>query len=76
MNVIEFFNQEHIFGIFLKLFGVVIGFLYLFFSLIILRQIDVMRKTVTFEDGGKLELGAYVQIVLATVIVVFALFIL
>jgi hypothetical protein len=35
-----------------------------------------MKKTVTFEDKGVLELGAYVQIVLATIIVVFALFIL
>jgi hypothetical protein len=50
MSVLEFFNTQHIFGIFLKLFGVIVGFLYLFFSLIILRQVGVMKKTVTFED--------------------------
>jgi len=76
MNVLDFFNQEGIFGIFLKLFGVVSGFLYLFFSMIMLRQVRIMRKTVTFEDKGVLELGAYSQIVLAAIIVVYALFIL
>jgi hypothetical protein len=28
MSVLEFFNTQHIFGIFLKLFGVIVGFLY------------------------------------------------
>ena len=76
MNVIGFFNQQGIFGIFLKLFGVVIGFLYIFFSVIILQQVKIMRQAITFEDKGILELGAYTQIVLAVIIVVFALFIL
>ena len=35
-----------------------------------------MRKLITFEDRGVLELGAYTQIVLAAILVVYALIIL
>ena len=76
MNFLDFFNQQQIFGIFLKLFGVVVTLLYLFFSIVIVRQVKVMRKLITFEDRGVLELGAYTQIVLAAILVVYALIIL
>lgn len=75
-SIVNFFNQADIFGIFLKPFGIVLGFLYLFFSIVVLRQVRSMRKTVTFHDRGFLELGSYAQIILATVILVYALFIL
>ena len=75
-NIIEYFNQAGIFGIFLKPFGIVIGMLYLFFAIVTMRQVRSMRKTVSFRDRGFLEMGAYTQIVLAVVILIYALFIL
>lgn len=72
----DFFADNNVIGIFLKLFGVVLGFLYLFFAWVLIKQIQSLEKTVDIDDDGLLILLARIQLVLALVIVLFALFIL
>ena len=73
--LIDFINGDLV-GFFLKLFGIVLGFLYVFFSLIIVKQVRSMEKVVTIQDNGLLMMMAYLQVVLALLVVGFALVIL
>ena len=72
----EFFSSANVIAIFLKLFGIVMGFLYMFFAWVLIKQIRSLEKTVDIDDDGLLVLLARIQLVLAIVIVLFALFIL
>jgi hypothetical protein len=73
-NVIHLISDGDIISLFIKLFGVVLGFLYLFYSLVIVRQVSVMRHEVAIQDGGLLLMVSYVQVFLALVVLIFALF--
>ncbi|MBP9815620.1 hypothetical protein KBD09_00070 [Candidatus Woesebacteria bacterium] len=74
--MIDLFLNGDIFGLFIKLFGVVLGILYMFFCIILIRQLGTMRKTLSINDGGILDLIAYIQALLAAFLVFYALFIL
>jgi hypothetical protein len=74
--LLDIFDGENIFGVFLKLFGIVLGLLYLFFSIILLKQVQSMKKVVSVHDSGLLLMMAYMQIGISFVIVAYALFIL
>ncbi|OGK15821.1 hypothetical protein A3H80_03250 [Candidatus Roizmanbacteria bacterium RIFCSPLOWO2_02_FULL_37_19] len=74
--LLEFLDAQHLFSFFLKLFGVTLGLLYLFFAVIMIRQVISMKRTVSVKDGGILLIISYIQVSLATVIVFYALFIL
>jgi hypothetical protein len=63
-------------GFFIKLFGIVLAILYLFFCIILIRQLDTMRKSLEIGDGGILSIIAYIQALLAAFLVFYALFIL
>lgn len=76
MNFIDFINEADLFSLFLKLFGVVVGALYLFFSVVMVKQVETMKRTITIQDNGLLDIVAYVQVLLSFIALVFALFIL
>lgn len=76
MEAIISFFQGDLLGFFLKLFGIVIGMLYVFFSIIIIKQVNTMKNVVTINDSGLLIMMAYVQLGLALLVVGFALVIL
>jgi Family of unknown function (DUF5657) len=73
-SIIQAISSGSVVGLFLKLFGVVIGFLYLFYALVIVRQVGLMKTVVTIHDGGVLKILAFLQVLLALAIVIFALF--
>lgn len=73
-SIIQAISSGSVVGLFLKLFGVVIGFLYLFYSIVIVRQVGLMKTVVTIQDGGVLKILAFLQVLLALAIVIFALF--
>ena len=75
-SFLSIFNSGGLFSFFIKLFGIVLGLLYLFFSVIMFRQIEVMKRTVTVKDQDLLDSGAYLQIMLSALILFYALFIL
>lgn len=68
------------FGIFLslviKLFAIVSSLLYLFFSIVIKKQVQIMKRTVEIQDRGLLLLTGYIQLILAIILVFYSLFIL
>lgn len=72
----EFFNNTNLLQMFLKLFGIVMAFLYMFFAWVLIKQIQSLEKTVDIHEDGLLILLARIQLVLAIVIVLLALFIL
>lgn len=72
----NFLFNTNLVSLFIKLFGVVGGFLYLFFSVIMIRQVDTMKKTVTVNDKGLLVILTYTQVGLASLVLFYALFIL
>lgn len=73
--IIDFFTESDLLSIFLKLFGIVIGLLYLFFSIIMIKQVESMKRTVTIDDGGLLIFLSYLQVAFAALIVFAAIFI-
>ncbi len=73
--LVELF-QGDLLSIFLKLFGIVLGFLYLFFAFIMVKQISAMKHAVTVKDNSLLTFLGYVQVALALLVVAFALVIL
>lgn len=72
----DFFTGANIVDLFIKLFGIVSAFLYLFYAWVLIRQIQSLERTIDIPDDGLLITLARVQLVLAIVIVLFALFIL
>lgn len=77
MNLlVDFFTETDLLSIFLKLFGIVVGLLYLFFSIIMIKQVQSMKRTVTLDDGGILVFLTYLQVAFAAIIVFTAFFIL
>ena len=76
MEALISFLEGDLIGFFLKLFGIVIGLLYVFFALIVVKQIKTMERVVTLHDNGLLLILGYVQLGLALLVVAFALVIL
>lgn len=74
--LLDFLKNQSLFSLFLKLFGIVLGLLYLFFSIIMIRQVSSMKRTVSVNDSSLLLIFTYIQVFLAAVIVFFAFFIL
>lgn len=71
------FLQNSSFGtLLIKGFGIVLSGLFVFFSLILKRQVGLMRKTIIIKDNGFLSLYAVIQLVVALVLFVYALVIL
>jgi len=72
MNILEFATTGEILSLLIKLFGIVLGLLYLFFSIIMIRQVRSMQRTITIHDRGLLVFAAYTQVFFASVLVLYA----
>ena len=72
----KFFNSPALLGLFIKLFGVVIGFIYLLFAGIMIRQVSSMKEAVNIKDQGALRLAAFIQLGFAVLVVFYALVVL
>ncbi len=72
----DFLLQGDLVGVFIKLFGVVSSILYMFFAIILIKQLESLRKTLSINDGGIYTIVAYVQALVAAFLVFYALFVL
>lgn len=63
-------------GLSIKVFGMVAGLFYLVFAIVIIRQVQVMKKTVEIHDFGLLLFFSLIQLSLAIVLFIFSIFIL
>lgn len=75
-DLLNIFSSQAIFPLFTKLFGIVFGLIYLLFAIIMIKQIDILRRAIEVVDRGILSSLAYLQLALSIIILTYALFIL
>ncbi|OGK17067.1 hypothetical protein A2690_04810 [Candidatus Roizmanbacteria bacterium RIFCSPHIGHO2_01_FULL_39_12b] len=75
-RVFEFIQSGNLFVFFTKLFGIVLGGLYLFFTLVMVQQVITLKKVVEVHDRGILLLLSQIQFVAAIGILLYAVVIL
>jgi len=71
-----FINSPNLLGIFIKLFGIILGLIYILFCFIMIKQIGTMKETINIKDQGLLRTAALLQLGFAIVIVLYALIVL
>jgi hypothetical protein len=72
----EFFASNNFLSIGIKLFGIIFSLLFLIFSFVVLKQVQVMRKTVVMDHSGILIILAFIQVVICAGLVFYSLFVL
>jgi len=75
-TLLGFLQEFGVIGIFLKLFSAVLSLLYVLFGVIMIKQVADMRKTLRWESGIMLSIVAYIQVIVAAIVLFYALFIL
>lgn len=64
----------NILNVSLKFIGVFGSIVYLIYTVVLIRQIRIMKETVMVKDGGLFLLLGYVQIVLAILLILYSFF--
>ncbi|MFS8158885.1 MAG: DUF5657 family protein [Candidatus Roizmanbacteria bacterium] len=75
-QIIAFIQTGDIISFFIKAFALILLFLYFFYAIIFLRQVQVMKGIISIRDGGILFILAYIQIIAVLVLLVYAVLIL
>ena len=75
-NLFNFIQQGNLFTFFVKVFGIALGGIYLFFTLIMMQQVITLKKVVGVHDKGFLLLFAQIQFLFAIAILLYAVVIL
>lgn len=75
-SLFTFLQTSSVGSFFVKGFGATLAGLFVLFSLILRRQVGLMRKTIIIKDNGLLSIYATAQIVVALVLFGYALVIL
>ncbi len=73
---IQAITHLNVVTVFIRLFALVFGLLYLFYSGIFIRQVFAMAETLTFEDNSVLRILSYVQLGLAIFVLLASIFLL
>ncbi|MBP6994477.1 hypothetical protein KBB12_04520 [Candidatus Woesebacteria bacterium] len=72
-SVIAFFMTIPFIGLLFKLFVIVLGIIYVFYSVLIYGQVTSLRKTVVTEHGDLIQFVSTIQIVVALAVLVISL---
>lgn len=72
----DFFQAANLFNLLIKLGGIILAFIFMIFSWVMIKQVRLMRELVEIYDGGWLLLVARVQLFLALILFIYAVFIL
>lgn len=75
-RLFDFIQFGQFMSIGFRLFGIVLSVFYIVFSIVIIRQVQVMKKSVQINDYGTLRLFAYIQFLMAIFFLFYSLFIL
>lgn len=75
-NFADFFSGVKFINLMIKLFGGVFAVFHLFFSVVVLRQTQIMKKTVKIQDGGLLLFFSFIQCILSILLLIYCFFIL
>jgi len=75
-QIFDTLNLGSFLSLIIKLFGIVSAVLYLFFAVVIKKQVQTMKRAVEIQDKGLLLLAGYIQLIGAIILVFYSLFIL
>ncbi len=75
-DIFNFFTSLSLFSLFIKLFGIIFGGLYLLFAIIMIRQIEILKNAINVHDQGILLTLSYLQTFFAAIVFIYALLIL
>lgn len=73
-SLLNQFQNANIIYLFFKAFAVLFAFLYLVYSLVLLKQTQVMNKTVDSSGGAIIVIISFVQLVLGAILVLLAIY--
>lgn len=76
INFFQNFNTLAFLDLVIKAFGLVGAFMYFLFTIVIFRQIQIMKKAVNFNDQGVLYFLGILQIIFALILIFFGVIIL
>lgn len=75
-QILNELNLRSLLSLAIKIFGIVGAFIYLFFAIILIKQVKVMKKAIEIRDGGLLSVVAFIQLILIIILLLYSLFIL
>lgn len=75
-RLIETLNPANFLAVSIKIFGLVAAMFYIVFAIVIIRQVQVMKKTVMIRDWGFLSLFVVIQLGLGLILLIYDLLIL
>ncbi len=70
------FEASNLLNIGIKIAGFFVTFMYILYSLVIIRQVQAMKKVIEIADRGLLLMTAYVQLSIAIILFFYSLLIL
>lgn len=73
---LAYLHYPDLFALFIKLFGIVLSFLFALYAFVITRQVDVLIKTIQIHDNGILKLASMAQLILSLILLVYGILIL
>lgn len=79
MDINQFLNNLNLVNFLslgIKILAVGISIFYLLFSIVILKQVGVMKKTIEFNDYGLLSFFSFIQLSLGIFLLFYSLFVL
>lgn len=68
----DFFSDQNLINLFIKLFAIVLGTMYLFYAVIVYRQTNVMLKAIEDKNGLILRTISFIQIFIAIILIILA----
>lgn len=75
-QILNELNLRSLLSLTIKIFGIVGAFIYLFFTIVLIKQVKVMKKAIEIKDGGLLSLATFIQLILTILLLLYSLFIL
>lgn len=75
-DLIKSITDQNLINFFFKTFAIVFSFLYLLYAIVILKQTQVMTKTVEDDGNNLIMLVSLIQIGIGVVLIFFSLIIL
>jgi hypothetical protein len=75
-TLLTLFTNINLVSLGIKLFGIAFAVLFFIFALVLIKQVQVMSRTVRLKNGGIVVTLAIIQFLVSVVLVLYSLFIL
>ena len=68
--MLQFFQPSNLFNFFFKAFAITLSLLYLIYTIVIFRQVQIMTRTLITRGNGVIILISFIQILLAVLLII------